>query len=93
MEESDINELGMNLHVSLFWIFMFGTMWKYAICENFFNWNCWWIGLLLFLFSISLSFLFSTTSTFGSGVPFATFTIFFFILFAFDFYFGTISFG
>ncbi len=93
MQDSDISEIGSNVHVSLFWIFMFGTMWKYTICKNFFNWNCGRIGLLLFLFSISLSFLFSTASTFGSGVPFATFTIFFSILFAFDFYFSTISFG
>ena len=93
MEDSDISEIGSNVHISLFWIFMFGPMWKYTICKNFFNWNCGRIGLLLFLFSISLSFLFSTASTFGSGVPFATFTVFFFILFAFDFYFSTISFG
>ena len=84
----------MNVHISLFWVFMLGTMWKYTVCKNFFNWNCGRIGLLFFLFSISLSFLFSTTSTFGSGVAFTTFAIFsFFILFAFGFYFGIVSFG
>ena len=94
MKDPEIIELGMNLHVSLFWVLMFGTMWKYTICKNFFNWNCGRIGLLLFLFSISFSLLFSTTSTLGSGIPFSAFTIFFFILFAFDFYFSiTISFG